>query len=306
MRAYDVIGDIHGHADALCRLLTKLEYREIEGVFRHDSRSVIFVGDFIDRGPDQKEVLRIARNMCEAGTASAVMGNHEINAIAWATSDGEGGFLRNHSEKNREQHAQFLDQLRQGSSEYHEAIGWFRQLPVWLERPGLRVIHACWYEPSRALLASHLDSRNSFTERGLAEVHRWGSPAFVAMERLIKGPDESLPAGLSFIDKDGYKREKVRLRWWDPNATTFRRAAIGLDDRLAELPDVPLPIDFRYLDSTPVLFGHYWMQGEPAIAFPKAACLDFSVAESGYLTAYRWSGEQELRSEHLVHVPAKD
>jgi hypothetical protein len=46
---------------------------------------MIFVGDFIDRGPQQREVLRIARAMCEAGSASAVLGNHEFNAIGWAT-----------------------------------------------------------------------------------------------------------------------------------------------------------------------------------------------------------------------------
>ena len=97
---YDIIGDVHGHADALRRLLIELDYREIEGAFRHDARKVIFVGDFVDRGPDQREVLRIARNMCKAGTASAVLGNHEFNAIAWATPNGDGGFLRKHSEKN--------------------------------------------------------------------------------------------------------------------------------------------------------------------------------------------------------------
>src|SRR5690242_9069985 len=91
---YDVIGDIHGHADALRRLLIKLDYREIAGVFQHDTRKVIFIGDFVDRGPDQREVLRIARNMYEADTASAILGNHEFNAIGWATPDGNGGFLR--------------------------------------------------------------------------------------------------------------------------------------------------------------------------------------------------------------------
>jgi hypothetical protein len=59
-------------------------------------------------------------------------------------------------------------------------------------------------------------------------------------------------------------------------------------------------------DSTPVLFGHYWMPGEPTIACSTAACLDFSVARERCLTAYRWSGENQLSSKHLVCVPAKD
>ena len=82
---FDVIGDIHGHADALTRLLEAMGYREHEGVYRHDSRTVVFLGDFVARGPQQREVLRIARSMVTAGTARAIMGNHEFNAIAYAT-----------------------------------------------------------------------------------------------------------------------------------------------------------------------------------------------------------------------------
>ena len=124
-QGYDLIGDIHGHADPLRRLLKKLEYSEVSGVFRHDTRKAIFVGDFVDRGPEQREVLRIARTMCEADTALAVLGNHEFNAIGWATPDGNGGFLRPHSEKNRHQHKEFLRQLEEGSSDYNAAIHWF-------------------------------------------------------------------------------------------------------------------------------------------------------------------------------------
>ena len=78
-KGFDLIGDIHGYAIPLRRLLKKLGYREVHGVFRHDIRTVIFLGDFIDRGPEQREVLSIARGMCEAGSACAVLGNHEFN-----------------------------------------------------------------------------------------------------------------------------------------------------------------------------------------------------------------------------------
>lgn len=303
---YDIIGDVHGHADALRQLLVKLGYAERQGAFRHKTRKAIFVGDFVDRGPHQREVLRIARCMCEAGTASAVLGNHELNAIAWATKDGEGGFLRRHSEQNAAQHADFLRQLGEGSSDYYEALQWFRQLPVWLELPGLRVVHACWHEPSRAALAPHLDERQRFTDGGLREALRRGSEAYMAAEILLKGPEQRLPAGKTFLDGGGHIRQDVRLRWWDTGATTFRQAAIGVDDIRGELPDVELPIDFRYLESTPVMFGHYWMPGEPMITSPTAACLDFCVARNGYLTAYRWSGENKLSSEHLVYVPGEN
>jgi hypothetical protein len=265
---------------------------------------MIFVGDFIDRGPQQREVLRIARSICEAGSASAVLGNHEFNAIGWAAQSEDGGFLRSHSEKNKHQHARFLREIESDSSDHHEAIRWFKSLPVWLELPGLRVIHACWHEPSRAALRPFLDDRGCLTEAGLRQSYQHGTNAHAAVEILLKGPEQRLPEGIHFFDKEGHKREEVRLRWWDQDATTFRKAALGLEGREDELPDSKLPRDFRYLESKPVFFGHYWLNDRPRITASNAACLDFSVAKKGYLTAYRWSGERELTEDSLVSVQA--
>src|ERR1019366_7165910 len=139
VQGYDIVGDIHGHADPLHRLMGKLGYVELEGVFRHPERKMIFVGDFTDRGPQQRDVLRIARSMCEAGVASAVMGNHEFNAIGWAAQNKDGRFLRSHSEKNASQHAKFLGQIEEDSADHKEAVSWFKRLPIWLDLPGLRV-----------------------------------------------------------------------------------------------------------------------------------------------------------------------
>jgi hypothetical protein len=43
VKGYDLVGDIHGHADALHRLLRELDYSEVEGLFRHPQRKMIFV-----------------------------------------------------------------------------------------------------------------------------------------------------------------------------------------------------------------------------------------------------------------------
>ena len=120
----------------------------------------------------------------------------------------------------------------------------------------------------------------------------------------MKGPEQRLPEGIHFFDKDGHKREDVRLRWWDQEAITFRKGALSMDGRESELPDSPLPRDFRYCESKPVFFGHYWLNGSPELTASNAACLDFSVAKKGYLTAYRWSGETKLSIDKLVSVRA--
>lgn len=46
-----------------------------------------FVCDPIDRGPKNARVLEIARAMVEAGQARVAMGNHELNALHFATLD---------------------------------------------------------------------------------------------------------------------------------------------------------------------------------------------------------------------------
>lgn len=84
---YDVIGDIHGQFDKLQALLRCMGYEQRRGAWRHPSRTAVFVGDFIDRGPHGVETVQAVRAMVDSGAALAVMGNHELNAIAWHTPD---------------------------------------------------------------------------------------------------------------------------------------------------------------------------------------------------------------------------
>ena len=110
---YDLIGDIHGHADELVQLLETLGYEKAQGVYRHPERRVNFLGDFIDRGPQIAKVLAIVRPMVETGAAFTVMGNHEFNALAFHTTKPKNAseYLRPHTEKNVKQHRATLSQL---------------------------------------------------------------------------------------------------------------------------------------------------------------------------------------------------
>ncbi|HYI40382.1 MAG TPA: polynucleotide kinase-phosphatase [Allosphingosinicella sp.] len=79
---FDIIGDVHGCADELERLLGELGYcvawdGKAVQVTPPEGRRAIFVGDLVDRGPRSPDVLRIARHMVESGTALAVVGNHD-------------------------------------------------------------------------------------------------------------------------------------------------------------------------------------------------------------------------------------
>jgi hypothetical protein len=106
----DLIGDIHGHADALQRPLKALGYSRQNGVYRLTERQAVFLGDFIDRGDQIPETLKIVRPMIDSGAALAVMGNHELNALAFHTPDPDrpGSYLRPHNESNSNQHAETM------------------------------------------------------------------------------------------------------------------------------------------------------------------------------------------------------
>jgi hypothetical protein len=303
--SYDIIGDIHGHAQTLKALLAKLGYTCDDGVYRHPSRRVVFLGDFIDRGPHQRETLAIVRGMTEGGSAMAVMANHEFNAIAYSTPDGEQGFMRPHEPKNAKQHAAFLDEFPPESAEYAEAIAWFKTLPLWLDLGPLRVIHACWDKKLIGRIQQNYGGA-CLTEELLARSTNKNCWEFAALEILLKGKEIPLPAGSSFKDSYGERRLDIRIRWWDQQATTYKSIFMGSPEVATHIPDDDIDGDhlIEYeLDQPPVFLGHYWLQGEPELLEPHVACLDYSVAiPGGKLVAYRWNGEQTLTKEAFVWV----
>lgn len=318
---YDIIGDIHGHGDKLDALLGKLGYRHAGGHWAHPNRLAVFVGDFIDRGPRQLHTVNCVRRMVEAGSALAVMGNHELNAIAWHTPDPghPGEFLRPHAhprwgDKNRQQHRHFLAEV-DGSPDLHaDVIAWFKSLPLWLDLPEIRVIHACWHPQCMEFLEPHLGPGrrlpDNLLEAAVVEPPEQGTcslanpSVFTAVEALTKGIEVSLPAPHTFQDKDGIVRSRVRVRWWDRAAIEYPQAALLDPERAAALPSVPIPVEARLdLDeSKPLFFGHYWMQGVPEPLGPRVACVDYSAGKGGKLVAYRFDGEDALRKENFIWV----
>ncbi len=220
---YDFIGDIHGHADELERLLRRLDYRPDGDGYRHPSRKAFFVGDFIDRGPDSPKVLRIVRDMVERGFARAVMGNHEYNAILYNTPLAKGdGYLRPRSQKNRRQHDATVEQFNDHPAEYDEFISWFRTLPLYYEGADFRVVHACWNPISIGRLREEL-SDDRLPDPVPQELQALETPFAQAIDRVLKGPEFDLPHGQYFLDKDGNRRMALRHKWWkDPERRHLR------------------------------------------------------------------------------------
>jgi len=305
---YDLIGDIHGHASELEALLSKMDYVEKGGVWQHPDRKVIFLGDFVDRGPEQVETVNIARSMVEKGKALAVMGNHEFNAVAWATEDPQnpGNYLRPHIEKNLKQHRAFLEQVGEGSELHRSMIKWFKTLPVYLDLPDFRVVHACWHPKQVSVIGNYTDSSNRLLQESWVEASLKGSEAYEAIETLLKGLEIPLPGDHHFFDKDKNKRTNIRAEWWRRGDLTYRDLAMVPGDVIQHIPHEPVEAHVLpgYDGEKPVFVGHYWMSGEPAPLNEHIACLDYSVAGDcgGKLCAYRYSNEKELNKKNFEWV----
>jgi hypothetical protein len=302
---YDVVGDIHGQARELEALLAKLGYKCEDGCYSHQNRKVIFLGDFIDRGNHQREVINIVRPMIDTGAAFAVMGNHEFNAIAYYTQTGNGSYLRPRNSKNTLQHQAFLKEYQDDPEGWGDVIDWFKTLPLWLELDDIRVVHACWEGMYVERILELQNGSNLLGDELLHAASDRDKWQYKAVETLLKGVEVPLPLGYSFEDKDGIRRYDIRVRWWDMGKT-YRQCYMGPEEFRDEIPDTPISSSDKVQYSAsdkPVFLGHYWMSGQPTLLTDNIVCVDYSVAKSGgKLVAYRWDGEATLDSAKFVSV----
>lgn len=281
MSGFDVVGDVHGHADQLLRLLGKLGYerRSLNSAFAHpDGRMIAFVGDIINRGPASSEVIDIVRGMTDAGSAFVVLGNHEFNLLAATFEGGE-----------------------QVQKKYREHLDWFRTLPFSLEVGGIRVVHAVWHPTSLKVIAGRTCSDEDFLRRAITK----GTPEHQAVQTVLKGIKVPIPEGQVYLDRFGIIRSGGRIRWWlDPRGLSYAELLFPAYAR-ASADSRPSASDLAnaepYQGDEPAVFiGHYCLPvSEPKI-HGNVACVDGCVTCDGILWAYRYNGERTLDPVHLV------
>lgn len=110
-----VIGDTHGCIDELRELIGKL--------LPTPSDRLVFLGDFMDRGPDPVECVRIVREL----GAESVKGNHDDKHVRWRSHEQNRGLKKNP--------IRFTDdQAKQNVTFTDEEIAWMTALPFWSER----------------------------------------------------------------------------------------------------------------------------------------------------------------------------
>ncbi len=302
IKGYDIIGDIHGYADKLETLLDQMDYKiNSQGYFEHEDRKVIFLGDFIDRGEQQARTLDIVKPMVQNGSAKAVIGNHEFNAVCFATKNSKGEYIRPHDESNIKQHNQFLKEFPFDSEEYLKQIEWFKTLPVYLDLKDIFVVHACPCTENIQAIQKHLDHKKRVTDAGYQAFTK-GSDFFKAIEIVLKGPEHGLPAGISYKDINGIKRDRSRVAWWKNNNDTIFNRLLELEisnEKKELLNNSVMKVQFNPIKK-PTFIGHYWRTGKKDLLSEHVACVDYSAGKNEDLVAYRWNGETKLNKTNFT------
>ena len=128
------IPDVHGCNKTLKKLLKKINLQKED--------KIIFLGDYIDRGPDSYGVLQTVSNLqCET---ILLKGNHEEMAIDYfnqPVSPGEDDIWRSNGGEETLKSVPF--------STWNQWIEWMNQLKYYHEEPDYYFVHAgfSWSKP---------------------------------------------------------------------------------------------------------------------------------------------------------------
>ncbi len=288
----DIVGDVHGEYAALQALVAALGYDD-EG--RHpDGRTLVFVGDLCDRGPDSPQVIAWVRRLIEAKRAYMVLGNHEINLLVGDAKDGSAWFFPERAHKDAANYAPYASCATEAERANMQAF--LRQLPIALEREDLRVVHAAWL-PERIAQARRL--KLGEVAEDYRALHRAAKEAMATSGLLARYRAEQQAHGAAMEDEmadmtimpatrdyDFHQQQANPLKALTSGVETFAPAPFYASGRWRfTARDTWWQ---RYEEDTPVVIGHYWRLWGEAKANPSAnGHLFAEVAPQAWMGARR-------------------
>lgn len=127
-----VVGDIHGCYSELKILIEELKAK---GKYNHKQDRLIFLGDYIDRGDDSREVIKYVRELeRENKNVIALMGNHEDMLLEYF-DNGSRSWLYNGYQTT-------IDSYKGYDEEFLDDIYWMNNLPLYFEDDNFIYVHA--------------------------------------------------------------------------------------------------------------------------------------------------------------------
>ncbi len=169
-----VIGDIHGRADLLARLLERL------AATVPPQACLVFVGDFVDRGDQSREVLETLWSLQQERTGQAIclMGNHERMLLDFLDEPVAHG-----ARWMRHGGLQTLASYRVGpaaataeGADWIAVRDWFRE-ELGETEPWLRTLPLTWQSGNLAVVHAAVDPALALEDQS-ESVLLWGHPEF--------------------------------------------------------------------------------------------------------------------------------
>ena len=122
-----IIGDVHGCADTLKNLITKIQPTSKD--------KIIMLGDYFDRGPNSAEVFKYLKTMDSVWNCTFLRGNHEQLMIDAFWKGNKYLWYANGGHKTEEDFIK--NEIQIG-----EVIAWASKLPLWIESKKFYFVHA--------------------------------------------------------------------------------------------------------------------------------------------------------------------
>lgn len=263
----DIVGDVHGELGVLRQLMDRLGY---DSAGDHpERRRLVFLGDLCDRGPDSPGVIELVRTLRERERAQCILGNHELNVLRNDMKEGNAWYFD-------EEHPGFEKERAHSrpAAKGHTYEHFLRSLPLVLERPDLRLVHASWDEAAARALRNTGGTAIELFERHERATHDHLEQSGLAQEAKVEKEqyraaitDESAtPPLLTHLGRyDELKQimNPVRVLTSGPERLTerpfFANGKWRMCDRVKWWDE--------YTDDVPVIVGHYWRiadhDGEP-------------------------------------------
>jgi hypothetical protein len=254
------IGDVHGSYDKLISLLQGTGVVNEALAWSGGSTHLVFIGDLVDRGPQELEVLDLVRQLEEqapstGGEVHALLGNHEVmNLVRDLRYVPEEGFLAFAAEENKKDRSKAWQRFRGGMASPTVPLGkvkaafdqryppgyfarirafapegeygsWIFQHPTIIKINGVVFLHGGLTD---ILAGLGLEAINEQVRQGIVDL----IPVMDKLEGETAGPadfTETYRAALTLVEKGG-----------DDSRVEAARSFLRLTESLAFSPTGPL------------------------------------------------------------------
>lgn len=203
-----VVGDVHGAHDKLRTLLLRAGLMREDGGWTGGAAHLVFLGDYLDRGPDGLGVVRLVRELeagarAVGGQVTALLGNHEVMFLAALRFARPGGHDRHG----------FREYWRANGGQPGDAARLTPEDHAWLlARPALAragrwlLLHAD--TPMYLRLGGSVEAVNARVAEllGSPDPHAWGAFANAFADRFAFAGPGGERAAQDLLDTFGGKR----------------------------------------------------------------------------------------------------